>query len=137
MVECLLAKQNVVGSNPTCCLGSNLCYNRTMPYKDPIKQKQAQRRSYLRNKEKIKDRGKRYKEELRAWLREIKGNGPCMDCGLKWPNYVLHYHHRNPSEKHDGVSKMVVERRSKEEILKEIEKCDLLCANCHAIREYS
>jgi hypothetical protein len=107
-----------------------------MPYKDPIKQKQAQHESYLRNKDKYIKRNTKYREYLRDWLREIKGNGPCMDCGLEWPSFVLHYHHRNPKEKHDGVSKMVTEKRKKELILKEIEKCDLICSNCHWIREY-
>lgn len=110
-----------------------------MPYKDSIKQKQAQHESYLRNIDKVRQRTTVRRHGMREFIRELKGNGPCLDCDceLEWPPFVLDYHHRNPSEKVGSIRKMIAENRSKEMILGEIEKCDLICSNCHRIREYS
>lgn len=56
--------------------------------------------------------------------------GKCIICGYcKYPG-VLEFHHRNPSQKDFNVSKKG-HCRSWERVRKEIEKCDLLCANCH------
>jgi len=56
--------------------------------------------------------------------------GKCMKCGyFKYPE-VLEFHHRDPNEKDFNVSRKG-HCRSWERVKKEIEKCDLLCANCH------
>lgn len=68
------------------------------------------------------------------WFRSLKDK-PCKDCGIKYPWYVLDFHHRNPIDKSFSLSTGCY-RHSREDVLKEIEKCDLICANCHRIREY-
>ena len=46
-------------------------------------------------------------------------------------NYsCLDFHHRNPSEKEYAWNDMI--NLSDEQILEELEKCDVLCKNCHA-----
>ncbi len=56
--------------------------------------------------------------------------GKCMKCGYnKYPE-VLEFHHKNPKEKEFGISRSG-HCRSWERVKKEIEKCNLLCANCH------
>lgn len=65
--------------------------------------------------------------KLKALL--YKGN-KCLICGYNKCISALEFHHRDPKEKdfhlgQDGHS------RSWERIKKEIDKCDLLCANCH------
>ena len=56
--------------------------------------------------------------------------GKCMNCGYsKYPE-VLEFHHKNPTNKLFNVSKKG-HCRSWERVSKEIEKCLLLCANCH------
>ncbi len=64
---------------------------------------------------------------------EYKG-GKCMSCGYnKYPD-VLEFHHRDPSEKEFEWKKL--RKRSWEAVLKELDKCDMLCANCHRERHY-
>ena len=56
--------------------------------------------------------------------------GKCVRCGYNKCPEVLEFHHRNPSEKEFNISSKG-HCRSWERVKKEIEKCDLLCANCH------
>lgn len=59
---------------------------------------------------------------------------PCADCGLEWPPYVMQFHHvRGP--KLFNVAN-APGRYSRARIEAEIEKCVLLCSNCHAIRHH-
>lgn len=57
---------------------------------------------------------------------------PCMDCGGTFPEICMDFDHR--SDKILPISRMITLCRSMERILKEIEKCDLVCSNCHRIR---
>ena len=58
---------------------------------------------------------------------------PCKRCGKNYPDFVMDFHHRDPSTKTwaIGRSKLV----SKKRLLAEIKKCDVYCANCHRIIE--
>lgn len=64
---------------------------------------------------------------------EYKG-GKCHDCGLvsEWPQ-VYDFHHRDPSEKEFAFARNG-HTRSWERNKAELDKCDMLCANCHRIR---
>jgi hypothetical protein len=44
---------------------------------------------------------------------------------------ALTFHHINPNEKVDAVSRMVVSGRPWIDIQREIDKCEIMCANCH------
>ena len=57
--------------------------------------------------------------------------GKCERCGYDKSIRALSFHHRNPSEKAFGISCSGV-THNWEEYLQEVDKCDLLCANCHA-----
>ena len=72
-------------------------------------------------------------KEMHARLRVLK-NKSCMDCGQTFPKEVMDYDHRSNVRKTDNISSMIRDHRPWEEILAEIEKCDLVCANCHRIR---
>ncbi len=53
-------------------------------------------------------------------------------CGLKTPFVsVYDFHHSNPNEKEFRISQRL--RRSWKELKKELDKCKLVCANCHRI----
>lgn len=45
---------------------------------------------------------------------------------------ALEFHHLHPEEKEFTLDSRNLERHSDEEILKEFDKCILLCANCHS-----
>ena len=56
--------------------------------------------------------------------------GKCIRCGYnKYPE-VLEFHHRDQKQKLFGIGQGGL-TRSWERIRTEIEKCDILCANCH------
>ena len=58
--------------------------------------------------------------------------GSCVDCGESYPDYVMQFDHRNPKEKEFGIGSG--NTIALEKIRCEAEKCDLVCANCHAER---
>ena len=60
---------------------------------------------------------------------EYLGNHPCLICGESDP-IVLEFDHRVRSDKIESVS-MLVRNSSWKRIESEIQKCDVLCANCH------
>jgi 5-methylcytosine-specific restriction endonuclease McrA len=60
---------------------------------------------------------------------EYKG-GECQVCGYKRCTDALEFHHLNPDEKDFGLS-VSGNTRSWEKIKKELDKCILLCSNCH------
>ena len=55
--------------------------------------------------------------------------GKCKVCGKSEPLCIFDFHHRDPSTKEMNMSRLF-ERRW-EVVVPEIEKCDLLCVNCH------
>jgi uncharacterized protein (UPF0335 family) len=105
-----------------------------MPYKDPIKQKEAQHRSYLKNIEKNKEKNKTYRQKVREYVQEQKSSSPCMDCGIKYPYYVMEYDHLG--DKINSVSH-ISSRGTLNQVIEEINKCDLVCSNCHKIRTWT
>ena len=101
------------------------------------KEKEQKRKYYQENKEVIKERSKKRAKNryyyLKAKLDEVKGNLGCARCANKDVR-VLTFHHRDPSTKADTVSNMM--RYSNWGIMElEIDKCDVLCFNCHEIVE--
>ncbi len=60
---------------------------------------------------------------------QYKG-GKCENCGYNKSNRALTFHHLDPSEKEFSISGKHC--RKWEVIRKELDKCKLLCANCHA-----
>jgi len=69
----------------------------------------------------------------RAFVDEIK-DAPCVDCGGRFPPYVMQFDHLPGFEKVASISNLVKNMASRVRILAEIEKCELVCANCHAMR---
>ena len=60
---------------------------------------------------------------------EYKG-GECMKCGYSKCMSALEFHHINPNEKDFGISQDGL-NKSWDKIKKELDKCILVCANCH------
>ncbi len=71
---------------------------------------------------------RRYK--IKGQLVEFFG-GKCIECGYNKSHKALQFHHRDPKEKEFQISEMYT-RRSLDALVVEAEKCDLICANCHA-----
>jgi predicted nucleic acid-binding Zn ribbon protein len=58
--------------------------------------------------------------------------GKCSRCGYAGCLRALTFHHRDPADKAFGLDVRSCGRRSPEALASEADKCDLLCANCHA-----
>lgn len=67
-------------------------------------------------------------EETARWLTEQKG-GACVLCGYNKCTAALEFHHVDPTQKEFQISKRW--GSSRETLQKEIDKCVLLCSNCH------
>jgi hypothetical protein len=67
---------------------------------------------------------------LRGWLDDYKQTRGCANCDESDPRSLVFHH---TGEKRQSVSQLVSDGRQREEIEREIEKCDVLCANCHRI----
>ena len=60
---------------------------------------------------------------------------PCSDCGGTFPVECMDFDHIDPTTKVVEISKLRTRGPSyKERIWAEIQKCELVCANCHRIR---
>ena len=71
-----------------------------------------------------------------AIVREAK-NKPCTDCGKIYPFYVMQFDHLDSTQKKFNISNATCNATySLEKVLKEINKTEVVCANCHATRTY-
>ena len=61
---------------------------------------------------------------------------PCMDCGVRFPSYVMDFDHREPRRKLFEISGSEY-RFTLEVIIAEMDKCDVVCSNCHRIRTHN
>jgi len=76
----------------------------------------------------------RQKKQFRDKLAQIKENTGCKDCGIK-NHIILDFDHIK--DKKYNVSQMIRDGFSWKAITREIEKCEVVCANCHRIRTYN
>ena len=72
-------------------------------------------------------------DAAREWMNAMKEGVPCADCGQLFPAFVMHWDHLPGFRKVDDVGNML-RRFSRETILEELKKCELVCANCHVMR---
>ena len=106
-----------------------------MPYKNKKAQAAASKRHYEANKDKIKsrtlvrNRTQNYKN--RGYVAFVKSLFECVDCGES-KTIVLEVDHVRGVKK-NNVSDMVNQSYSFKTIQKEIDKCEVRCANCHRI----
>lgn len=116
-----------------------------MPFRDKEKEALSNHEYYIRNREKIlherikyrknnlekvKKREQRSNLNGRKKLENFKKSKGCKRCKIKNP-IVLQFHHRDPKTKLFTIGN---KHKSKwKKVLEEIQKCDILCANCHLI----
>lgn len=83
------------------------------------------------------DKSNLYKSQIFRWRRikekaiEYKG-GCCQECEHVGHSATYDFHHVNPKEK--DVSWTKLRLRAWDKITEELDKCLLLCANCHRLK---
>jgi hypothetical protein len=91
--------------------------------------KEYSARYYAKNREFVIALTARNRRLHAVWWDDYKSKLSCKECGENHPA-CLDFHHRDPSSKEFAVS-VGYEKYGKKRLLNEIEKCDVLCANCH------
>jgi len=80
------------------------------------------------NKRYNKEYNKTAYRETREFINAVKEKSGCLKCGEQ-RYWVLDFHHIDPTKKEYGISNI----QSNSKILEqEIEKCVVLCRNCHS-----
>ena len=101
-----------------------------------VSKKQAQNKYHTKMEVKIKKRKTfaRVYQTQKTWVEEFK-SVPCSDCDKQYPVVAMQFDHVRGT-KLANVSRLATLKSSqaRQLILEEIDKCDVVCANCHAIR---
>ena len=96
------------------------------------------RRYYAENKDKhrriMTAKNKEIRERNKEFVNVVK-DVPCMDCGVKYPSYVMDLDHTSGT-KISNVSTMARQGAGLERLQREINKCEVVCANCHRERTH-
>lgn len=89
------------------------------------------KKHYESNKDSYKEKNKNNKERNRKFYIDYMKWKCCNRC---WFDniYALQFHHK--WHKFKWVSNMISEWYSLDRIIGEIDKCEILCANCHSIQ---
>lgn len=69
-----------------------------------------------------------WRQKLKLRAIEYKG-GACLVCGYSKSVRALHFHHLDPSQKDFNISAF---KKAWNKLTSELDKCVLLCSNCHA-----
>lgn len=102
--------------------------------RNPEKVREYKRQYAINNREKYMQTKRGIIKEKRQWLASYKEKVGCADCHNKFPSYILDLDHRDGKTKVKNVSHMV--SYGWEVLKKEVEKCDVVCSNCHRTRTY-
>ena len=108
-------------------------YERKYRAEHPEQVREAHRRHYYANHEETKQKLRRDNKLIRNRRRKlIVGTlgGKCVACGYNSCDAALEFHHLDPTDKKISLSTRDMQL-AWEKIEKELEKCILLCANCH------
>lgn len=79
------------------------------------------------------------KEQHRHQLNKQKAvdlfSNKCLDCNNSFPMQVYDFHHLDPTTKEKSPSQLWGHKW--ETIKQELDKCVMLCANCHRLRHFT
>lgn len=98
------------------------------------KHRKAVKKWTSNNKEKHSKITKAAKEKTLNFIRDLKEATPCSDCGKRHPYYVMQFDHVR-GDKVGNIN--IMSRKTSLDVIKEeIDKCELVCANCHSVRTH-
>jgi hypothetical protein len=92
------------------------------------------KRCYDKNRVSEIARSSARKRDLANWILQLKSSMSCSKCPENHPA-TLQFHHCS-GDKELNISAAYSRGWSKDRILREIAKCEVLCANCHAKEHY-
>lgn len=88
-------------------------------------------------KQRVCERQRKNRFHKREYFKKLLGK-KCSKCGYDKCLAALQFHHKNPKNKKFEITEAIWNKvkASDKEIKKEVKKCTLLCANCHAELHY-
>lgn len=92
-------------------------------------QRVYRKKHYLANKRKYIDKAKTHRNLVAKWFIEEKSKLKCKNCSES-RYWVLDFHHKDKTTKEKSVGS-ITRSGSKQKLLKEMKKCEILCSNCH------
>lgn len=88
-----------------------------------------------KNREDMYANQKRHREKIRGLILEYLQLHPCVVCGEDDP-IVLEFDHIDQATKTKEISKYLSGHAGWDKVKDEIDKCRVLCANCHRRHTY-
>lgn len=95
--------------------------------------REAGRQNYRDNKERYFKQAKKRDDQIDELINSYKSK-PCTDCGVSYPPYVMDLDHIDPTKKVLKISTMRRRKMAFDKIIEEMDKCEVVCANCHRER---
>lgn len=92
------------------------------------------REQFERHRVKVNYRNTVRMKRRRHWLTKYKLHKGCERCGYNAHGCALHFDHIDPSKKKKQVSTMI--KSTLKNLIQEVRKCRVLCANCHAVKTH-
>ena len=97
--------------------------------------KEIRKKWYEKYRKKIIAKNILNKEKNVAWFHEYRKTLKCNRCGENHPA-CLEFHHSEPNKKEYNIGNIIYSTYSIKTILKEMQKCEVLCSNCHNKEHY-
>ena len=72
-----------------------------------------------------------YQDRVRKKVAELKMERGCAECGYNKCARALEFHHNEGESKEFSIGGLRRNGRSWQRVLAEVEKCTVLCSNCH------
>ena len=129
-IECnnKLTEDNKVSGSKSRCKPCYAAYMKQY-YKNNPDKYEKHKSIYVKNNDDI------WTCKVDAFLSQRFSEG-CLDCGEMDP-IVLDLDHLDPSQKKYKISDLRKRKVSEQELIEELEKCEVVCANCHRIRTHN
>lgn len=86
-------------------------------------------------KDKTRQRQRDRRSKNMKHVQEYKQNHGCSDCKEDYPYWILELDHVRGTK--IGNLSVMVKQNTLEEVIAELEKCDVVCSNCHRNRTWN
>lgn len=123
-------KQTIIGGCENCSLQKERICEKCGNKFFPLKRATTRKFCYDCVPDKIEPSGSTRRRIAKKWGIEYKGN-KCICCGYDKCIEALDFHHLDQNEKEFNISEYGDKNLNWLELKKELDKCILVCANCH------
>ena len=96
--------------------------------------REYRRAHYEANRKQYYSRVRERERRIKAMVEAVKAR-PCADCGIQYAAWQMDFDHVS-GKKVERVSQLAHDSGSIRQILAEIAKCEVVCANCHRNRTH-